>query len=197
MQRRMQTTRCVWDVLDRRLHHHGCEQATALRQTGANGVCTVPGCATNAKKEGGRCFKHGGVVRSVYVHLGCITKANARGLCVKHGGHTRSVCVYPGCTTKATARGLCTKHGGDPRAVCVCIWAAPPNHKHEDSARSTVVPLSNDAKHPIVPPPQRHTDSAGSTVHLGCDQNQSAPPKCKSEDGVPSTATCSIPNDFG
>jgi hypothetical protein len=59
-----------------------------------------------------------------------------------------------------------------------------------------VAPLSNDAKHPIAPPPQKRTDSASSTVHLGCAQNQTAPPKCKSKDGAGSTTTCSTRNEI-
>jgi hypothetical protein len=190
---------------------------------GAVGLCTVPGCATNAQNRGlcskhgggsqsvcvhnvhpgcttkaaarGLCKKHGGGnPKALCVHPGCTTKAHARGLCNKHGGDARSVCVHPGCTTKAKAQGLCAKHGGTD-GLCVCIRDAPPKRKHKDSASSTAAETnSNHATHPIVPPPQRHTGSAGSTVHLGCAQNQTAPSKCKPEDGARSTTTCSTVN---
>jgi hypothetical protein len=93
---------------------------------GANVLCTVPGCATNANdrappkhKDADSASSTVGVHGCVCVHPGCTAKAQARGLCTKHGGSSKAVCVNPGCTPKASARGLCTKHGGCTKGVCM------------------------------------------------------------------------------
>jgi hypothetical protein len=158
----------------------GCTNGVAVRgaciKHGAYGMCLIGDCTTMAVNKTQRCKKHG--ANGLCTVLGCATNAANRGLCTKHGGCTKGVCRHPGCTTKANVRGLCWKHGGSERKL---------RHAMEESYRrlgrppllltSTMPSHSNLAMHPIVPSPQSHTGSATSTVHLGCAQNQAAPPK--------------------
>jgi hypothetical protein len=83
------------------------------------------------------------------------------------GVHGLFACI-PGCTTKEYAHRLCVKYGG--------VGKITPYHAPDCPTPAIAHGLC-----------YKHGD-------LGCAQNQTAPPKCESEDGARSTTSCSTTN---
>jgi hypothetical protein len=137
----------TWSVLvpQRTIRAGGGEgKAKQVKKT-----CSTAFCTSQKKKKMFSQVRVGLRQRAVCVHPGCTT-TNARGVCVKHGD-TKRVCMpHQRFTTWAL------RHTRWQRIVLGMVWldsaasmvvgqrrcadmqAAPPSHKHADSARSTV-----------------------------------------------------------